>query len=455
MKLRNRTATDLILVGCVKSKVETAAKVRAKDLYDSPLWKCRRKYAERFGRSWHILSAKHGFLDPEKKIGTYDLTMTDMNAAERIDWSNRVFGSIRRKFPDLKGKVVEIHAGKSYAESGLEKKLREAGAIVHRRLKRVRGVGLQCAWYRGCLATPRSGAREDIERTSYAARLAEALASDFYGNKWVTMPEVVYAGLLDGRGATEREVRLFLTFISAMDRARSAEELWKKGFRLFESNRELFDPARIPNIRSLETLLSESGVSRRHGRDVSAWRRIAESLRSRPLCPVRRVIDGGVGDAVELLEDLRGWDRAGRPLFPLLRGLKIGAMWVRIMARPGGARIRNLNVVPVAVDTHVRRITECLRVTDTRRLSMEKARPTIQRFWKKAIDAVDIGGLAGIAGTCAALDPALWYFGKNCLADAPRTRRVLGMCEDRSACRPKERQKPKGRDRKFPNEPLP
>ena len=446
----------MILVGCVKSKIETVAAVRAKDLYDSPLWRCRREYAERFAPSWYILSAKHHLLHPEKKIETYDSTMTGKKLSERSDWSDEVWEGLSGKFPDLRGKVVEIHAGKSYAESGLEKKLREAGAIVHRPLKRVRGIGLQCAWYRGCLAASRSGAREDIERTSYAARLAAALAGDFYDKgKWTTMLDVAYAGLLCCRGATEREARLFLTFISAMDRFRSSEDLWEKGFGLFVSHPELFDPARIPRVRSLETLLRESGVSKLHEQDVPAWRRIAESLRSRPLSPVRRVIDGGVGDAVELLEDLCGWDRAGRPLFPLLRGPKIGAMWVRMMAEPGGARIGSMDVVPVAVDTHVRRITECLRVTDTRRLSMEKARPTIQRFWKKAVGAVDIGGPAGIAGTCAALDPALWYFGKNCLADAPRTRRVLGVGEDWSACRSKKHQKPRGRDRKFPNEPLP
>ena len=428
MKFRNRTATDLILVGCVKSKIETDAAVRAKDLYASPLWRCRREYAERFGGSWYILSAKHHLLNPEEKIETYDSTMTGKKLSERSDWSDEVWEGLAGKFPDLRGKVVEIHAGKSYAESGLEKKLREAGAIVHRPLERVRGVELQCAWYRGCLAASRSGAREEIERTSFAARLAEAIAGDFYCDRWAAMPEVVYAGLLRDLGATERTVRLFLTFVSAMDRARNAGSLWKKGVELFESNPELFDPARIQGVRSLETLLSESGVSRRHGQDVSAWRRIAESLRSRPLSPVRRVIDGGVGDAVELLEDLRGWDRAGRPLFPLLRGPKIGAMWVRMMAEPGGARIGSMDVVPVAVDTHVRRITECLRVTDTRRLSMEKARPTIQRFWEKAVGAVDIGGPARIAGTCAALDPALWYFGKNGLDDALKTRRLLGMC---------------------------
>lgn len=390
MKLRNRTATDLILVGCVKSKIKTAAEVRAKDLYDSPLWKCRRKYAERFGGSWYILSAKHGFLDPEKKIETYDSTMTGMNAAERIEWSNRVFGSIRREF-DLRGKVVEIHAGKSYAESGLEKRLRAAGAVVHWPLKRVRGVGLQCAWYRECLDSARSDAREDIERTSFAARLAEAIASDFYAagsGRWERMPEVECAGLLCDRDERERTVRLFLTFVSAMDRARDAGSLWKKGFELFKSNPELFDPAQASNIpfRNLWRLLRTSGVSRRHRQDVPAWRRIAESLRSRSCSPVRRAIDGGVGDAAELLEDLRGCDRSGNPLFPLLQGPKIGAMWVRIMADPGGARIRNLNVVPVAVDTHVRRITEYLGVTDTLDCpSTEKARPAIQRFWKKAV----------------------------------------------------------------------
>ena len=435
MKLRNRTATDLILVGCVKSKIETDDEgIEAKDLYDSRLWRCRREYAERFAPSWYILSAKHHLLHPEKKIETYDSTMTGKKLSERSDWSDEVWEGLAGKFPDLRGKVVEIHAGKSYAESGLEKKLREAGAVVHRPLKRARGVGLQCAWYRECLDSSPSGAREDIERTSWAARLAAAIAADFYASgsgRWGRMPEVECAERMRERGEPERTVRLFLTFVSAMDRMRDAGSLWKKGFELFESNPELFDPVRAAGMPfgDLSRLLRKSGVSKLHKQDAPAWRRIAESLRSRSLSPVRRVIDGGVGDAAQLLEDLRGCDRTGDSWFPLLSGLKIGAMWVRMMAEPGGARIRNMDVVPVAVDTHVRCITERLGVTDTRNCpSTENARPAIQHSWKKAVDAVDIGGPAGIAGTCAALDPALWYFGKNCLDDAPRTRRLLGMC---------------------------
>ena len=319
MKLQNRMSTDLILAGCVKSKIETdEEEVEAKNLYDSPLWRCRREYAERFGDSWYILSAKHHLLDPEKKIRTYNLTMTDLEPADRDEWSQKVLDGIKKKFPDLRGKVVEIHAGKSYAENGLEKKLREAGAIVHRPLERVRGVGLQCAWYRECLDSARSDAREEIERTSYAARLAAAIAADFYASgsgRWERMPEVECAERLHGRGERKRTVRLFLTFVSAMDRARDSRSLWKKGFDLFESNPELFDPARAAGMpfAALSHLLKESGVSRRHKQDVPAWRRIAESLSSRNCSPVRWVIDGGVGNAVELLEDLHGCDRTGDP----------------------------------------------------------------------------------------------------------------------------------------------
>lgn len=70
------------------------------------------------------------------------------------------------------------------------------------------------------------------------------------------------------------------------------------------------------------------------------------------------MVEDGVGEAKELLEELRRCDRAGRPLFPMLRGPKIGPMWVRIMVAPGGAQIRNIDALPVAVDVHVRRVTE-------------------------------------------------------------------------------------------------
>ena len=125
-----------------------------------------------------------------------------------------------------------------------------------------------------------------------------------------------------------------------------------------------------------------------------------------------RVIDSGVGDAKELLRELRSRDRVGRPRFPMLRGPKLGPMWVRIMSNPGGAKIDRIDIIPVAVDVQVRRVTENLKVTDTHGLELKKAKPEIQSAWHKAVSAARIGGPSGIKGTCAALDPALWFFGR-------------------------------------------
>ena len=83
------------------------------------------------------------------------------------------------------------------------------------------------------------------------------------------------------------------------------------------------------------------------------------------------------------------------------------------MASPGGAAISGIDSIPVAVDVHTRRVTENLGVTDTREFSMEKAKPIIHAAWHEAVAAANFGGPPGIEGTCAALDPALWYFGKN------------------------------------------
>lgn len=140
-----REIPDLLLVGCVKSKrARTSA---AKDLYDSPLWRCRRSYAEQSGVPWFILSAKHGLLPPDKRIDLYDTSLGTFPAAERRKWSWRVLRDIRAQFPDPSGKTVEIHAGMLYVGYGLADGLREAGAIVRLPLSGVVGIGAQCRWY--------------------------------------------------------------------------------------------------------------------------------------------------------------------------------------------------------------------------------------------------------------------------------------------------------------------
>lgn len=261
---------------------------------------------------------------------------------------------------------------------------------------------------------------------SNAAQVVRMIADDFYGNHldlsergiepndlWSQMPEEKLAEKMRKSGESWRTVRLFLTFVSAMDRMREADSLWKSASELFMSRPELFEPTDVVKIplKTLKLLLRESGVSKYHTQDSEAWHVISGSLAAGD-SPIRRVIDSGLGDASELLKELKSRDETGRSRFPLLRGPKIGAMWVRIMANPGGAEIKRIEKVPVAVDVQVRRAAENLGIANTQGLKLRQAKPIIQNACREAVAEAKIGGPDRIAGTSAALDPVLWFYGK-------------------------------------------
>ena len=226
---------------------------------------------------------------------------------------------------------------------------------------------------------------------------------------------VVSARYVRSLGGNDRAVRLLLKFISAMNRARDATQPWNAGVHLYGDHPESFDPQHVAGLEldALREVLKVARVSRKHGPDSKAWHQIARSLSAGLESPVRRVIDAGLGDAQELLRDLKSRDNSGLDRFPMLRGPKIGPMWIRMMVNPGRARIDRIETIPVAVDVQVRRVTENLGVAATRGLPLRKAKPVIHQTWMNAVSEADIAGPAGIAGTCAALDPALWFFGRH------------------------------------------
>jgi hypothetical protein len=60
----------LVIVTCVKKKRK--GRHKAKDLYISDLFKKMRHYAETNNYDWRIISAKHGLIDPETIIESYE-----------------------------------------------------------------------------------------------------------------------------------------------------------------------------------------------------------------------------------------------------------------------------------------------------------------------------------------------------------------------------------------------
>lgn len=251
------------------------------------------------------------------------------------------------------------------------------------------------------------------------------------------MPEVAMANQLRAAGASEVEVRLYITFTSALDRARDADLLWRRSAKLFADAKWAFcpDEASALPIGELQAVLKRYGVSQRHSLDSNGWRTIAQTLSNPVRAPrVHAAIFGGRGEAPELLSELQS-QRGRSPLFPFLRGPKIGPMWVRMLAHPGGAAIASLDSVPVAVDVQVRKVTEYLGVTDTHGLGLGEAREIIQARWAEDVRSSGAEGPRPLAGTSAALDPALWFYAKwGCTWCEQKARKVpisdlCGRCQ--------------------------
>lgn len=421
---------DAILVGCVSQKGGVAAP--AKELYRSELFRRRRLFAEQSGRAWWILSAEYGLVEPETIIEPYDTRIAALSLAARHELAARVADDLETALGDLQGKRIEIHAGDEYVLA-VGPALRKRGGEIIRPLQGLR-IGEQLGWYGQALGlgvgkTLVAHAPEELTKRIRPSRgLGRRLTDLFMGKAldlsnrtgappagWDGMPEVVAVRRLREIGADDQAVRRFLTFNAAMDRARDADRLAAAGVRLFRDQPWAFDPVEVANrpARALADVLRRFGVSQRHSVDAYGWRLLAETLADASLAPaVRGAVFDGRSDAHSLQKELGLTTAAGTPLFPLLSGPKVGPPWIRLMAYPGGATITSLDVVPVAVDVQVRKVTEYLAVTDTGGLPLDEVRPVIQEAWRR--DVLDHGaaGPAGLANTPGALDPALWFYGK-------------------------------------------
>ena len=138
-----RAAGEIILVGCVKTKAPEASPAR--DLYLSPLFERRRRYAESSGQPWYILSSEHGLLDPGSIIEPYDVYLAGQSADYRQAWGEWVAAKLTRMRGPINNLVIEVHAGTAYVDA-IEEPLRRRGAVLLTPLAGLRR-GEQLAWY--------------------------------------------------------------------------------------------------------------------------------------------------------------------------------------------------------------------------------------------------------------------------------------------------------------------
>lgn len=133
----------ILLLGCVKSKAQSS--LPARDLYVSPLWLRRRRYAERASCRWFIVSTQYGLVHPDTKIDPYDGTLIGSPVRVRRAWAAKV----RRQLVDVLGDLAEyhfeFHAGREYRDQ-LIPLLEDARASASTPLANLRR-GEQLSWY--------------------------------------------------------------------------------------------------------------------------------------------------------------------------------------------------------------------------------------------------------------------------------------------------------------------
>ena len=136
-------AGDIVLVGCVKTKLHHAA--AAKDLFISALFRKERAYAEASGVPWYILSAENGLVAPDQWLDPYERYLPKQSAKYRRDWGDKVMAILEQLEGPLQGKVIEIHAGAAYIDS-IRSGLHSCGAIISEPLRDLR-FGERLRWY--------------------------------------------------------------------------------------------------------------------------------------------------------------------------------------------------------------------------------------------------------------------------------------------------------------------
>ena len=224
--------------------------------------------------------------------------------------------------------------------------------------------------------------------------------------------------LPEGAVRDSAEYRLFLTLTVAIDYLRNAKDLWDLARKTFENpkSRSLFNPREV-NRRGQSEVRGDLRVSglligqdeERDGKDLHTWTTLSQTfLEHFGGDPLNLFLAHGM-DATAVLNHMR---MDGR-LFPYLKGEKIGPLWIRMMRDNAQLSLKNLGPVPIPVDVHIERVTQCIvRGASTESELLD--RQQVAAFWREAVkdQVIDEGGKTRPMVSLD-LDKALWTFGQK------------------------------------------
>jgi hypothetical protein len=244
------------------------------------------------------------------------------------------------------------------------------------------------------------------------------------------MPEDI---LPNGISVGSREQLLFVTFTVSVDYMRDASELWRSARDAWAdtNTRYLFEPRDVvaADYQRVERDLKAAALSRKSRRDALSWYTIAKTLATKWNGDPRFFLEDCDFHAPTILSRLRRDDHdegnRRRPDFPLLKGKKIGPLWVRMLRDNVGIELTGLADVPIPVDVHVLRATVCSGVIHGRYAgSLEPIFEQVRRVWQDATLGQTLPD--GRSMVALDVDEALWTLSR--LGCSRRGNGQLGVC---------------------------
>lgn len=406
-------AETVALISCGKKKAD--APTLAKDLYLSPRFRTARAIPETRGWGWYVLSALYGLVDPDQKIAPYDLTLMGAGRTHRRNWAAKVLQQIENTVEP--GTQIVLLAGRDYTEF-LAEGLRDKGYIVNEPLAGLRQGEQGAKLRRMADEAPRSSAEQssnvrkrgengrqapisdelhvDVEKARQVAQTLYAAfapgGAGIFGEH--SMPEDL---LPDGMTPGSGEHLNFLTLTISLDYMRDAMELWRaaRGAWADTATSYLFDPATVAQtpIDKLKADLVNTGIALRPNRDGNAWATICATLSRKWTGDIKTFLADCGFDGPTILARLHRdgvWSDSGwTPDFPLLRGPKIGPLWVRTLRDNALLELSGLEDVPIPVDVHVMRATLCSGAIRGRYAgSQEPLKKAVRELWRAATNGL-------------------------------------------------------------------
>lgn len=134
----------IVLVSCCSKKqpLKNGEKVKACELYISPYFKACWEYAKSLGADKiYILSAKHGLLNPTKKIEVYNETLNNKRESERKNWASKVLSQMRKAGLSLQKNQFIFLSGKNYYKHLIDNGFNNGIKNYERPFEKFSGIG--------------------------------------------------------------------------------------------------------------------------------------------------------------------------------------------------------------------------------------------------------------------------------------------------------------------------